>query len=275
MLETATRRVLTIVLVGAALLIAACNEEPNPPTPPAAEPAAPSADDLAAVREMNQQESTPQPMGATPGATAELPPGHPPIGDAAPATPPPAATPELPPGHPPIDNLPTTPPSTTTPTAAAGPLQYTAPESWTQQTPSSRMRVDQYALPAAEGDDADAELTVFHFPRGGGGLQANAVRWRRQFTTVDGQPIPDEAFRTEEVTVNDLTVMLVWAEGRFQGMGMGMRSAAPEPQDGYRMLGALVDTPGGLWTFKATGPTATIAAHADAFREFVDSFHIE
>jgi hypothetical protein len=44
---------------------------------------------------------------------------------------------------------------------------------------------------------------------------------------------------------------------------MGMGSSSPQP--GFRLLGAVVEGPGGPWFFKATGPDATLGPQKDAF----------
>ena len=43
------------------------------------------------------------------------------------------------------------------------------------------MRLTQFRVPAAQGDREDAELIVFNFGDGGGGVEANIRRWIDQF----------------------------------------------------------------------------------------------
>ena len=55
------------------------------------------------------------------------------------------------------------------------------------------------------------------------------------------------------------------ASGTYTGMG-GPMSAGPKPVPGYRLIGAIVEGPGGSVFFKLTGPAKTIAATAEEFR---------
>lgn len=176
----------------------------------------------------------------------------------------------LPGGHPPIGNPPAMPiPGGATPGAATTALKYKAPEAWQKEPVSSSMRVDQYRLPRAEGDSEDGELAILAGI--GGGVDENVRRWRMdQFSTADGQPIPDEAFKRESQEVHGLRVTLVDISGRYAG-GMTMSGSTPAAKDNWRMLAAIVETPGGLWFFKATGPAATMTKHRDEFLALIQS----
>jgi hypothetical protein len=44
-----------------------------------------------------------------------------------------------------------------------------------------------------------------------------------------------------------------------------MGGGPTEPTPGSRLLGAVVEGPGGPWFFKITGPAATVTAAAPAF----------
>src|SRR5262245_56659913 len=95
---------------------------------------------------------------------AERAPGEPP--PAAPATAAPAPAAEA------------APPSAAT--AAGGPLHWTRPADWVEETPSTPTRLAQYRV---SGSGGDAECQVFHFGSGqGGDAQSNADRWKSQFT---------------------------------------------------------------------------------------------
>jgi len=180
--------------------------------------------------------------------------------------------PQLPPGHMPIDTM-QTPPAEQ---PASGVLQYAAPEAWKKEKPSSGMRADQYSLPAADADTADGELAVFYSgPSGMGGLDANIDRWRGQFSTPDDQPVLDADFARSSKEVNGLKVTLVEVSGRYSAGMMAFGGTAPPPQDNYRLLGAIVETPAGPWYFKATGPAATMQHHRDAFLKFVETMQFK
>jgi hypothetical protein len=237
------------MLTIATALLSGCERSEEPTTtskPPqtAAASTQPSADEMANVRELVQNMDQ---RGA-----ANLPAGHPPIGN--------------PPEKPTMPELPTAP-------QPAVKLQYTPPDTWQKEPVKSAMRHDQYRLPRAEGDPEDGELAVFGAGVGGG-IAANVQRWRGQFSTPDGQPLPDEAVVQQTLEVGGLKITVVDIAGRYNTGGM-MPGAPAEPKDDYRMLGAIVETPGGLWYFKAVGPANTIGQHRDAFMEFLRSMRVE
>jgi hypothetical protein len=218
---------------------AGCERTPQTPAPPAATAPTtqPSADELATIRRsVQEKQQQNQAMGA-------LPAGHPPIDGS-------AARQPMPMGM----NRP-----------AVTPVNYAAPTAWQKEQPRSNMRSDQYRLPRAEGDAEDGELAVF--PGLGGGVDANIDRWKGQFSTPEGQPIPPEAFIRQTLDVNGLKVTFVDIAGRYDP-GM-MAGGSGGPKQGFRMLGAVVETPEGEVYFKATGPSTTMANQRDAFLEFL------
>ena len=131
------------------------------------------------------------------------------------------------------------------------------------------MRLAEYALPGYPAGATDAVLAVFHFgPNQGGGVDANIQRWISQFTQPDGSDTQAKA-RKSTRTVQGMAVTLVDIEGTYNG-GMGAGGQA-EPQADYRMLGAVVEAPGGVYFYKLTGPRSTVAHWSDGFAEFIGS----
>lgn len=186
--------------------------------------------------------------------------------------------PALPPGHPPIesDGSPMKMPEMSTPMAqqGGGSLVYDVPEAWTTEQPSSSMRKAQYRLPAAGEGEESPEMVLFHFPGTGGSVDANIERWRMQFRTAAGEPVPAEQVERSTLAVNDLNVTTVEVEGRF--MQGSMTGGPAEPTDErYRLLAAIIETPTGPWFFKATGPVETINAARDDFLTMLRSLQFE
>lgn len=241
-----------LILAGMALFGVGCESEEPPAAAPElerAQPAStqPSEAELASIRDLIVETG--------PRAAASLPAGHPPLGE---------------------PTTRRTPPGAATPPAAQTALKYAAPREWERQPAARSMRIDQYRLPRAPGDAEDGQLAVFYFgAAGGGGVEANLARWRGQFSTADGQPIPDERFLREKLEVNGLRVTFVDVAGSYDaGMMMPGRSRRP-PQENYRMLAAIVETPQGPWFFKAVGPAATMASHREAFVAFLQTMEME
>jgi hypothetical protein len=118
------------------------------------------------------------------------------------------------------------------------------------------MRVATYAVPAAKGSEG-GECAVFFFgPGQGGGIDDNVARWGKQF---EGAPAP----KRTTATVAGMRVTRAEVAGTYLAPGGPMMQSTGK-RPGYRLLGAIVEAPGGSVFFKLTGPTATIgAAQAD------------
>ena len=139
-------------------------------------------------------------------------------------------------------------------------LVFSVPEGWQRKQASSTFVLAEFTLPKADGGDADGRLTV---STAGGSVEANVDRWRSQF---GGKP---DSAKEESKEINGLSVTVVDFGGEFSGQGGPFAPASK--QAGYRMLGAIIPVDGELHFIKATGPQATIAAHADRFQQFVGS----
>jgi len=147
------------------------------------------------------------------------------------------------------------------PASAAG-VRWTVPARWTAG-PASAMRVATYAVPAAKGAAA-GECAVFFFgPGQGGGIEDNVARWAKQF-----EGAPRAAIRT--LQSGGLRVTRAEVAGTYLAPGgPAMQSTGKRP--GYRLLGAIVEAPGGNVFFKLTGPAATVAAAQTDFDALVAS----
>jgi hypothetical protein len=183
-----------------------------------------------------------------------LPAGHPAIDDA-----------QLPTGHPPIDE--------TAPERADSlvTLRFDAPSEWKSRTPSSSMRKYEYGLSGVEGGEP-AELVVYYFGRGqGGSVKDNLERWRNQFKTPDGKPVPAERVKQENFNAGELPVTMLEVGGEYLGMTMPGSPAPTSGKPNYRMIAAVIGTRNGPWFVKATGPDAAIAAERDRIVAFLRS----
>jgi hypothetical protein len=149
--------------------------------------------------------------------------------------------------------------------SAAG-LRWTAPPGWRAQG-AQPMRAATYAIAPVSPDTAAAECGVYFFGAGqGGSVDDNIERWKGQFR-VNGKPAPAQVARR---TVRGLTMTTVDASGEYSGMGGPMASGHPVP--GYRLLGAIVQGPGGNIFIKFTGPARTVDANRQKFDLLLSSF---
>lgn len=139
-------------------------------------------------------------------------------------------------------------------TQSEGSIDFDLPKSWQAQAPTSGMRVAQATIP---GPGGPGELVVFYFGAGGGGgVDANIQRWIGQMETTE-QP------KSETFEANGYKVTWVDVKGTLQPSTMG--SGPTAPQSNSRLMGAVVEGPGGPWFFKATGPDSTLGPERDAF----------
>jgi hypothetical protein len=151
----------------------------------------------------------------------------------------------------------------------AGELKWTAPSGW-KSGPERPMRAATYLVPVAGGDKEGGECAVFM--NIGGGVKANIDRWISQFKQPDGSSSHAKARQNKE-PINGLQVTTVDLTGTFTGSGMAMGPPSPE-KPGYRLLGAIVETPQGEVFFKLTGPEKTIASAEADFKSLLKSIKL-
>ena len=236
------------LMLAATLLLLACDEDSQAGAGEAPQAEAGAAPQAGAVEAARQDEAPPPLTTHEPTTPAQ-------------------GQEELPPGHPPVDGsagsftIPAPPPDSGTGSSA---LEWTVPEGWVAETPSSSMRRAQYRVP---GPGGDGQCVVFYFgPGQGGGAMANAQRWAGQFAQPDGRPA-SEAMKTELVEVNGVRVLTVEVTGNYTG-GMGSPGQALE---NAMLLGAIAEGPDANWFFKLTGPEATLRQQKAAFEALYGS----
>ena len=146
-------------------------------------------------------------------------------------------------------------------------LQWTAPAGWTN-VGTAPMRAATYKVPLAPGDHDVAECVVYFFGQGQGGpVDANMERWNGQFQTPAGKPA---AAQIRKRTVHGLPVTTIDVSGAYTGMAGPQAQSAPAP--GYRLLGAILENPGGNVFLKFTGPARTVTANQADFEKLLTSF---
>jgi hypothetical protein len=140
----------------------------------------------------------------------------------------------------------------------------TAPPAWVSRTPSSSSRLAQFIIASAGGSDT-AEVVVFFFGSAqGGNVEANLARWRGQFSTADGSPVP-------ETVTRDSSGAFPLTLAEFRGMyrrGIGAGSA-DSVKAGQTLIASIVETPKGTLFIQMFGPTVRVALSRDEFIRFV------
>jgi len=148
-------------------------------------------------------------------------------------------------------------------------LKWTTPTGWKTEGPRP-MRAATYTIAPAAGDTTSAECVVYFFGADqGGSVQANLDRWKGQVLAPGGKPA---VAKIAKQTIHGLPVTTIDASGDYTGMGGGMASSKPVVQKNYRLLGAIIEGPGGNVFVKFTGPAKTIAASHVAFEQLLNSF---
>lgn len=151
--------------------------------------------------------------------------------------------------------------------SAAG-LKWTAPPGWKDEG-SRPMRAATYEIAPAPGDKTAPECAVYFFGAGlGGGAEANIERWKNQMLDPNGKPAVANVVQR---TIHGLKVTTIDSSGAYTGMG-GPMAKSKSNQAGYRLLGAIVEGPGGNLFIKFTGPSKTVAENHQKFTQMIDSF---
>jgi hypothetical protein len=187
---------------------------------------------------------TPAPAAQAPQGGGPLPGNAPPLGQAN----------DLPPGHPPMGEAPPgmgggMPPGMGAPQGAEpAQISWKVPARWQTVPNPSTMRIATYRVPHAPGDSEDPEVAV---SQAGGTVEANAKRWMGQFG-----PEGEKNAKKSTRTVKGLAVTLVEVEGKYTG-GMGKDG---REEENWAMLGAIVETQGMPHFVKMTGPVKSVKA---------------
>jgi hypothetical protein len=151
-------------------------------------------------------------------------------------------------------------------------LKWSPPAGW-KSSGTTSMRAATYPVAPVPGDHEGAECVVYFFGLGqGGDIQANLDRWAGQFKAPDGKPAPA---KVAKIAIHGLPVTTLDVSGEYSGMA-GPTATAPVLMSGYRsghrLLGAIVESPGGNVFIRFTGPAKTMAANQAKFQQLLDSF---
>lgn len=149
--------------------------------------------------------------------------------------------------------------------SAAG-LKWTMPAGWKNDGVARPMRAATYVA------GPQSECVVYFFGRGQGGpVEANLDRWKSQMVTPGGKTAEAKIAKR---TVHGLPVSTIDSTGDYTGMG-GPMAAPGAVAKNYRLLGAIIEGPGGNIFIKFTGPARTVGANEQKFEQLVNSFERE
>lgn len=148
-------------------------------------------------------------------------------------------------------------------------IHLTVPEGWVQQQPQTRILDYEFSVPAVEGDERDARVTVMG---AGGSVDANIDRWIGQFVQPDGRATAQRAKR-ETLKIAGHEVHFVDITGDYKDQAGPLAPAVM--RDDYRMLGAIIVTDKiGQYFIKLYGPNRTVAANEKEFHKMLRSLQV-
>ena len=148
-------------------------------------------------------------------------------------------------------------------------VKFTRGEGWKKVQPASSMRAAQYELP---GEAGAAEMVVFYFgPGQGGDAKSNIERWVGQFSSPESTTAT-LAMDVADMEKDGLKVALVKTQGTYTPTAMGPMMPAQDPRPDQALFGMVIEGgPEGSVFIRATGPKATMDAHAEALEAMAQS----
>lgn len=140
----------------------------------------------------------------------------------------------------------------------------TVPAGWTPRAPSSSSRLAEYTIAAPDGS-LGAEVIVYFFGKGvGGDVSANLTRWRGQFSTPDGSPVPEKITHD---SAGAIPITIAEYTGTYaRGIGAGDASQA---KPGQTLVAAIVETPRGTMFVQLFGAAARVMPEREKLERLV------
>lgn len=157
-----------------------------------------------------------------------------------------------------------------TKTIDAGGLTFQAPASWKSSQPANQMRRAQLQVAPAAGDEDPANLIVFAFPGGAGGVAENVKRWERNFKDADGNA-PKAEVKT--VKGKNAEVTRVEISGHYYPSNFPGQPAQPDKPN-YRLIGAIVVGEDMSYFLRLVGPEKTMSSIRSDFDKLIGSISL-
>jgi hypothetical protein len=149
-----------------------------------------------------------------------------------------------------------------------GGMKSKVPAGWKEEPTTSEMRLAQFKLPKADGDDEDAQVIIFTFPAGSSGsAEANMKRQLAKFT---GKPEVKEGklpVGTVDAPFQDVTGTYLQKKRPFDPSDKGVE------KEKYRQIYVVALVPGkGDYYPTLVGPAKTVEKYKKEFEEFLHNF---
>jgi hypothetical protein len=145
-------------------------------------------------------------------------------------------------------------------------MKSKTPAGWKEEETTSEMRLAQFKLPKAEGDDEDAQLIIFYFRGGSGTAEQNMQRQLAKFTGKPEVKIDKIKVGPHEAPYQDVKGTYLLKKRPFDPKDAGV-----EKKD-YRQLYVPLVTDKGDYYPTLVGPAKTVEKHKKEFEEFLKNF---
>ena len=146
-------------------------------------------------------------------------------------------------------------------------MSSTTPAAWVKQKPASTLRVAQFQVPRAKGDEMDADLGVF---KAGGTVKQNVDRWKAQFAAPRGKSI-DDVTSMKEIKIGDHKATYVDIQGTYKAPPFDPVFKG-KTLENFRLLAVQFDGPDNTYQIRMTGPAKTVEANKKAFDDWLAGF---
>jgi hypothetical protein len=149
-------------------------------------------------------------------------------------------------------------------------LQALAPADWKAEKPANRLRSHQFRLSRAKDDKEDAELSIL--PNITGTPEKNVQRWKEMFDPPENKTI-DEVSRVDNLKIGPAKATYLDVSGTYLYKDRPFDPTSKTvPRPGYRMFSIMFESADGTHLIRLVGPARTMAAHKQAFDQWLKSF---
>lgn len=148
------------------------------------------------------------------------------------------------------------------------------PANWQVQEIEAKLkkfRTHQFKVPGAEkGDEAD--VVIFSFGGGGGGVNENIDRWKKTFRPPEGKSL-DDISKVDTYKVGDIKITYLDISGTYEFRNPPFDpNAKLERRPNYRMFSVYFDSEDGPYFIRMTGPAKTMESNKKGFDEWLKNF---
>ncbi|HMP16699.1 MAG TPA: hypothetical protein PKD72_06740, partial [Gemmatales bacterium] len=114
-------------------------------------------------------------------------------------------------------------------------------------------------------------LTIFQFPGGVGGLEANLKRWKGMIEPEGGKNV-DEITKISDFDVSGIKVTLCDATGTFLFKPNMADPSNVVKKKGYRLINVYFPADDKVYTIRLVGPAKSVAASEKGFMDWLKNF---